>query len=1154
MFVDPTGRRGRWVQRAAVVLGSVMFVVVALFVVSIVSVPMLPHALGVSAAVRHAIRPTLPALPVRARERDRFIAARARHRLLAEIAAEERERRASTRRAHRPAGGTTSPPIVAAFYAPWQETGLHSLRANADHLTHLLPAWLHLTPDGAAIDSTDWDPRATPHNLDVLRIARQHGLMVMPVLSNAQGQQFDAARVHRLLADPARQLRLVAQLRDWLMAYGLNGLNVDLENLPAEDAARVPQFLARLRRAFTSHHLALSIDLEVQGSVPAREAAQSCDFVVLMAYDEHYSGGPAGPICSTEWYQRALSWALSRVPREKLVVGIGNYAYDWPEGRPPGENLTYQEAVLAARENRPDDPPAQVVDFDPAALNATFNYTDDENRGHEVWMLDAVSAANEWTLAAPLGVRGAALWVLGSEDPAVWAVLAAARRGGAPDLGAVEAPTFPYDIEFNGDGEILTVEELPQKGARRIERDSTTGLLTDERYDRYPASYVIHRSGYQPKTLALTFDDGPSVPYTAEILDALHRLAVPATFFVIGQNAEREPGLIRRIRDEGHEIGNHTFSHPNLAAVPAERVRLELNATQRVLEAELGRSTILFRPPYNADAEPTSAEEINPILAASQLGYITVGEYLDPQDWRLVNTDASGRGRPRTASDIAQSVLDEVHTQRGNAILLHDGGGDRSRTVEAVEHIVPVLQREGYRFVTVSQLAGLTRDQVMPLLGRRDRALRGVDLATFDAAFVVQTFLYWAFLTAIALGSARVVLVTTTALIAARRAHKPASHPVAVSVLVAAYNERVLIARTLRAVFEGQDPPLEVIVVDDGSTDGTGDAVQAYAAAEPRVRLLRQINAGKAAALNRAIEVARGDVLICLDADTLVTPTTLSRLARHFADERVGAVAGNIKVGNRVNLWTRWQSIEYVVSQNLDRRAHALLNAVTVVPGAIGAWRRKAVQAVAGYRSDTFAEDMDLTWRLRRAGWKIENESEALAFTEAPDSLAAFFKQRFRWTYGTLQCLWKHRGALGRYGWFGRAVLPSLWVFQILFQLLSPVIDLQIAWTLWSAGTAYVSSAILTHDWQPLPQAVESLSGVATLFVFFFVLELGGAAVAYALDRERPRDLLWLFWQRFVYRQVMYAVAVMSVRHAIWGRRAGWGKLERKGTAQAAHP
>jgi poly-beta-1,6 N-acetyl-D-glucosamine synthase len=372
-----------------------------------------------------------------------------------------------------------------------------------------------------------------------------------------------------------------------------------------------------------------------------------------------------------------------------------------------------------------------------------------------------------------------------------------------------------------------------------------------------------------------------------------------------------------------------------------------------------------------------------------------------------------------------------------------------------------------------------------------------------------------------------------------------------VSVLIPAFNERAVIARTVRAVLVGLEPPLEVIVVDDGSSDGTGDEVARIAADEPRVRLVRQENAGKATALNRAIALASGDVLVCLDADTLFTPETLPRLTRHFGDPQVGAVAGNVRVGNRVNLWTLWQSIEYVVSQNVDRRAYALLNAVTVVPGAVGAWRREAVVRAGGFVADTLAEDMDLTWRLRRAGWRIVNESDAIGFTEAPDSLRALFKQRFRWTHGTLQCLWKHRDALGRYGWFGRVALPGLWLFQIAYQVLSPIIDLQVVWTLCKVGQSCLSSALLTRDWQPLPQATESFTGIATLFVFFFLLELAGALVAYRLDRGRTRDLWWLFWQRFVYRQVMYAVVLKSIRQAIVGRRAGWGKLERKGTAQA---
>ncbi|MBI5168137.1 MAG: glycosyltransferase [Candidatus Eisenbacteria bacterium] len=579
-------------------------------------------------------------------------------------------------------------------------------------------------------------------------------------------------------------------------------------------------------------------------------------------------------------------------------------------------------------------------------------------------------------------------------------------------------------------------------------------------------------------------------------------------------------------------------------------MRFELNATQRVLQADLGRSTLMFRPPYNADAEPTSAEEVQPILDAARLGYFTVGEYLDPQDWRRRDAD----GRERTPADIAERVVELVHGGHGNAILLHDGGGDRRATLEAIRIFVPRLRAEGYAFTTISGLAGMPRERVMPPVSLRDRALLGGDRVAFDLLYWGGTFLRWAFLAGIALGALRVLTMTTLALVAWRRERRHSRAPVAhctASVLIAAYNERPVIARTIDAVLASEPPPLEVIVVDDGSSDGTADEVEARFASHERVRVLRQANGGKASALNRAIAASRGDVLVCLDADTLFTPSTLSQLIGHFSDPRVGAVAGNVKVGNRVNLWTRWQALEYITSQNLDRRAYALLDGITVVPGAVGAWRCAAVLEAGGFQEDTLAEDMDLTWRVRRAGWRIANETRALGFTEAPDSLPMLYRQRFRWTFGTLQCLWKHRDAVGGHGWFGRLALPSLWLFQIAFPILSPIIDLQVLVTLVSVAQGWVTRALLTQDWQPLPQAVDSLATVGFLYLFFFLLELLGASIAIALDRERRRLLWWLFWQRFVYRQVMYAVVWRSLRRALDGHSAGWGKLERKNTAVA---
>ncbi|HVT04113.1 MAG TPA: glycosyltransferase, partial [Thermoanaerobaculia bacterium] len=408
----------------------------------------------------------------------------------------------------------------------------------------------------------------------------------------------------------------------------------------------------------------------------------------------------------------------------------------------------------------------------------------------------------------------------------------------------------------------------------------------------------------------------------------------------------------------------------------------------------------------------------------------------------------------------------------------------------------------------------------------------------------------------IVLGTLRVICTVILALLARHREKKrlfDQTYRPLVSILIAAYNEQRVIGRTIRALLASDFQQLEIVVVDDGSKDETFEEVERLFGDDLRVRVFRQPNNGKASALNRAIDNASGEILVCLDADTIFAPDTISKLVRRFADPAVGAVAGNVKVGNRVNSLTRWQSIEYITSQNMDRMAFGYLNAITVVPGAVGAWRREAVVEAGGYLTDTMAEDMDLTWRIRRAGWRIESENDALAFTEAPDTMKALFKQRFRWAFGTLQCLWKHRDALGRYGYFGRLMMPALWLFQIAYQSISPLVDLQILWTVATTIFVWITGSMLAHDWQPVPQAIASLQQIMTMYLFFFAIEMIGALVAFSIEKESKKPLVSLLWQRVLYRQLMYGVVLKAIKTAFQGIRTGWGKLERKGTVTLAH-
>ncbi|MEO8218181.1 MAG: glycosyltransferase [Acidobacteriota bacterium] len=1151
VFHDASRRRWFWTRALASVGAVVALFLACIFARSLVVVPALPRLDSLSASLRRSIVPHVPHLATRTKKLQQFLLRKTRHELLAEIAMDRQGGEKKT-----PGSLVDQTAIVSAFYAPWQGTALNSLRANAKSLTHLFPAWLRLNATGDGIDFQDWDPRTNYHNPEVVAIARENNLRVLPVLSNANDGLFDAQRVHILFGNELLQRRLAIQLRQWLLQNHFQGLNVDFEGLTPEDSARLPGFLGILRSALAPAGLQLSADIEAGRPGEQMAAiAGPCDFVVVMAYDEHsYRTKKSGPISSIVWFQAVLRKAAAAIPSTKLVVGFANYGYDWSEAEnADAEAVTFQGALLRARDGHEGQTPAEMIDFDPQALNPTFSYFDEGDNEHEVWFLDAVTAANELQVAHRFGIRGAALWVIGSEDPSLWQFFGRAQADRKLDPVALSSIHFPYDVEFVGNGEILTVAASPADGQRQLEVDPQMGLYVDEQYLRFPTSFVIRRTGYHPKTVALTIDDGPAEPYTSQMLDELKTLHVPATFFLIGQNAEAHPDLVRRIWAEGNEIGNHSFTHPNIGAVSERRASLELNATQRVIQSILGRSTLLFRPPYNADAEPTSAEEVRPIIIANQLGYLTVEESLDPQDWNLVEILPGGGTKPRTASDFLHDVLEQVDGERGSSILLHDGGGNRSETVKALPLIVHALQQRGYRFVTVSALIGSSREAIMPAVGHNDQLLLDDDRFVFNVMYIVDAFLRVAFLSAIALGTLRVLLVSILALVARRREKRrffdETMRP-AVSVVIAAFNEERVIAQTVFAVLAGGYEPLQVVVVDDGSDDSTSEVVRSRFGHDSRVRLISQPNRGKSAALNNAISHCGGEIVICLDADTQFAKDTVQKLVRRFSDPRIGAVAGNVKVGNRISLLTRWQSIEYITSQNLDRRAYAQLDSVSVVPGAVGAWRREALEQAGGYSSDTMAEDTDLTWRVRRWGWKIEAENEALAFTEAPDTVSALFKQRFRWTYGTLQCLWKHRDALGRYGWFGRFMLPAIWVFQILFQALSPIVDLEIFWTVSNVLQGWISRGVLTRDWQPLPQAVNSLSTVLFMYLFFSAVELFGSSIAFSLDKEKPRALFWLFWQRFVYRQVMYAVLLKSIVKALQGAGTSWGKLERKGTVR----
>jgi cellulose synthase/poly-beta-1,6-N-acetylglucosamine synthase-like glycosyltransferase len=509
---------------------------------------------------------------------------------------------------------------------------------------------------------------------------------------------------------------------------------------------------------------------------------------------------------------------------------------------------------------------------------------------------------------------------------------------------------------------------------------------------------------------------------------------------------------------------------------------------------------------------------------------------IDPHDWRRPGVDK-----------IVQTVVHEVVNHEGNVVLLHDGGGDRSQTIAALPRIIQELRARGFQLVPVSDLLGLTRDAVMPPIAPSTAALLSINHVGFELIQWLGRSIHALFIIGLILGIPRPLVLGTLAILQRRRKrrHRPVpvvGDPPSVSVVVPAYNEAKVIGQSIRALFRSSYPRFDIIVVDDGSTDGTYDYVVGVLSDNPRARAFTQPNRGKGQALNFGISQTQADVIVTLDADTIVRPNTIEKLVRHFADPCVGAVAGNAKVGNRGKLLARWQALEYITMQNLERRAFDLLNCITVVPGAVGAWRRDVALRAGGFATETIAEDADLTFAILRMGYKVNYEEEAIGLTEAPETLRSFLKQRFRWMYGTLQTVWKHLDTMfrPRYGALGMFGVPYVLVFQILFSLVAPLVDL------------YTVLTIVTLVWQrsqhPMSYSNEGLMQLLAYFVLFQACEFVSSFLAFALEPEDRRLLPWVFVQRFSYRLLLYYVGMKTIVTAIKGKIVGWSKFERKAT------
>lgn len=623
----------------------------------------------------------------------------------------------------------------------------------------------------------------------------------------------------------------------------------------------------------------------------------------------------------------------------------------------------------------------------------------------------------------------------------------------------------------------------------------------------------------QDHRLVLTFDDGPDPTWTPRVLDVLKKHDAHAVFFVTGTMTSRYPDLVRRMVEEGHEVGLHTFNHPDLSYQSQKRIDWELSQNQLAISGAAGIRTSLFRPPYSSFADAMDNQSWPVTEYIGKRGYITVVNNTDSEDWRKPGVDEIiRRATPKGG--------------KGAIVLMHDSGGDRHQTVEALDRFLPDLQAKGYEFDNLTEAldAPSAHTQVTGLDQWKGKAWVFLVQASDDITSVLVVGLAVIGFLVIS----RFLLMLLLSGIHARRVRRrgfrwgpPVTEPV--SVLVPAYNEAKCIENTVRSLMASEHP-IEIVVVDDGSSDGTARIVEAMGL--PNVRVVRQLNAGKPAALNRGLANARYDLIVMMDGDTVFEPATVRELVQPFGDPRVGAVAGNAKVGNRDSLIGAWQHIEYVMGFNLDRRMYDMLRCMPTIPGAVGAFRRSALERVGGMSDDTLAEDTDITMAMHRDGWRVVYAENARAWTEAPESVQQLWSQRYRWSYGTMQAIWKHRRALverGPSGRFGRVGLPLVSLFMVLAPLLAPLIDVFLLYGL---------------IFGPTQKTIGAWLGVLAIQVVC-------AAYAFRLDKERMTHLISLPLQQILYRQLMYVVLLQSWITALTGGRLRWQKLRRTGVVEA---
>ncbi|NUH63726.1 glycosyltransferase [Sulfitobacter sp. S0837] len=995
---------------------------------------------------------------------------------------------------------------------PW---AAKSLDESCGTLHVVLPTWFHLTTTKGRVEVRG----VTEETRDSLweYAAQNPSLKVMPIL------QIDPA-TSRLLTTEGGPETVTTALGNFFSLQPaenpVEGFCLDARPLTSLRENVFSTLSRQVTTDLNERELASCVKLPSSASDSLLVIANRFfDTVIVNGYQEYWLGSAPQPLADKHWFDRHIASLQRHVAPGKLVIELGTHAVDWISGRPRPEIQSFAKIMtaLADQEKQPE--------FAAAVGNTRASYVDGQGRQHRTWMLEAASAHNQILNLQDRGVTAFGLSGLGYEDPGIWAVIDQTTRGRGLERESLQNIVLSNYVELLGDGPFVAPVSMPQVGKRLIEF-TDTGKISAVSYEALPrASIVQLYGGGAPNQVVLTFDDGPHPKHTPAALDILKETQTPGSFFVLGNSAVAAPDLVTRILTEGHELGSHTYSHPNMGKVSAARAKVEINSTQLLLNGITGKNMRLYREPYMRSGGPITSKEVASLMPLEKAGYIIAGMDIVPRDWIT-----------QTADELADEIIRQVEINAGGVVLLHDGGGDQSQTVAALPRVISELREQGYTFTTLGELLGAPPDLLMPEGSRVTSTFGNMSFLAIGSSWSLLKIAFWS---VFAIGIFRSVGLLLLATKRKRHVTSPTKDTPSVTIVIPAYNEGKVIEKCIREALYSDYPDFDIIVVDDGSTDNTYEKAISFAH-HPLVTVLRQPNRGKAAALNAALNESQCEVLICIDADSQIAPDAVGLLATHFDDPQVGAVAGRVVVGNRGNLLTRLQALEYITAQAVERRAKEYLNAITVVPGAIGAWRATALMEAGIFSTETLTEDADMTMAMLRSDYQVIYEDRAVALTEAPTPLRALMTQRLRWSLGMMQAGWKHLGAIGERRSLGLVALPDLAIFGYLMPFIAPLADLFLILLLVEFFMTFGATEQDYADLLTNPLLIAYLALPA--------LEILSAVIAFRFDPKEDRSLLLLLpLQRVYYRQVLYICVIQAVWRAATGSLASWGRMTRVG-------